>query len=395
MPALETGIQFHLPTYAHVPLPHLVDLAAQAEAKGVNQLWVTDNLRSRQSFVVLAAMASRLNIKLGTAVTVQYFRNPVDLADSVATLSELMDGRELSIGLGRGNPRTPSLIRTPRPVSVLRETAQSLRRLMEGEAVCFADYPNLLDYYHFNPSAAFELNFHTASPVRLYCGSNGPLGMAVGGETMDGLIFGGHYMAALRTGRVPELLDAFDAALPPHRKSSAVPRVAEIKISLSRDAAAARAFVKESAGHRVLNMYRQGYTTEDIERLLGVALPDVERLDRADRDGATEAEFDGLVTDSMIDAIFIAGTPGDCLERMLEVRDTAREQGFGTAVVLGTRSRRRRSAEPVVRRGDTGALIGAGGTQLRDGQLTSEMVTSAGSYRRRRPQPSTTAAFDR
>ena len=328
MALLETGIQFHLPTYAHVPLPHLVELASRAEARGVDQLWVTDNLRSRQSFVVLAAMASRLKIKLGTAVTVQYFRNPVDLADSIATLSELMEGRELSIGLGRGNPRTPSLIRTPRPVSVLRETAQSLRRLLAGEAVCFADYPNLLDYYHFNPCAAFRLNFRPATPVRLYCGSNGPLGMAVGGETMDGLIFGGHYMAALRTGRVPELLDAFDAALPPNRESKAVPRIAEIKISLSRDAAAAREFVKESAGNRVLNMYRQGYTREDIERL-GVALPDVERLDRADRNGATEGEFDDLVTDSMIDAIFIAGTPGDCLERMLEVRDTARQQGFG------------------------------------------------------------------
>lgn len=328
MPALETGIQFHLPTYAHVPLPHLVELAARAESKGVGQLWVTDNLRSRQSFVVLAAMASRLEIKLGTAVTVQYFRNPVDLADSIATLSELMDGRELSIGLGRGNPRTPSLIRTPRPVSVLRETAQSLRRLLEGEAVCFADYPNLLDYYHFNPSAKFQLNFRPATPVRLYCGSNGPLGMAVGGETMDGLIFGGHYMAALRTGRVPELLDAFDAACSPEQKRMDAPRVAEIKISLSRDASAAREFVKESAGHRVLNMYRQGYTHEDIQRL-GVALSDVERLDWADRNGATEAEFDNLVTDSMIDAIFIAGTPGDCLERMLEVRDTAREQGFG------------------------------------------------------------------
>ena len=116
-------------------------------------MWVTDNLRSRQSFVALAAMACRLDMKLGTAVTVQYFRNPVDLADSITTLSELMDGRELSIGLGRGNPRTPSLIRTPRPVSVLRETPQSVRRLLDGEEVCFADYPNLLDYYHFNPSA--------------------------------------------------------------------------------------------------------------------------------------------------------------------------------------------------------------------------------------------------
>ena len=325
---LETGVQFHLPTYAHIPLPHLIELAADAEAKGVDQFWVTDNLRSRQSFVALAAMACRLKVKLGTAVTVQYFRNPVDLADSIATLTELMDGRELSIGLGRGNPRTPQLIRTLRPVSILRETAQSLRRLLAGEAVCFADYPSLLDYYHFNPSGTFQLNFSPASPVQLYCGSNGPLGMTVGGETMDGLIFGGHYVAALRTGRVPELLDAFDSALPPERRDSGAPKVAEIKISLSRNAAAAREFVKESSGHRVLNMYRQGYSPEDIERL-GVALPDVERLHQADRNGATEQEFDDLVTDSMIDAIFIAGTPGDCLERMLEVRDTAREQGFG------------------------------------------------------------------
>ncbi len=328
MPELEAGIQLHLPTYAHIPLPHLIELAARAEAKGVQQIWVTDNLRSRQPFVVLAAMATRLNIKLGTAVTVQYFRNPVDLADSIATLSELMNGRELSIGLGRGNPRTPTLIRTPRPVSVLRETAQSLRRLLAGEAVCFADYPNLLDYYHFNPTADFKLNFSPASPVRLYCGSNGPLGMTVGGETMDGLIFGGHYMAALRTGRVPELLDYFDSALPADRDAKAAPRVAEIKISLSRDASAAREWVKESAGNRVLNMYRQGYTPEDIERL-GVALPDVERLHQADRNGATQQEFDKLVTDAMVDAIFIAGSPGDCLERMLEVSDTARQQGFG------------------------------------------------------------------
>ena len=73
MPGLETGVQFHLPTYAHVPLPRLVELAKKAEAKGVGQFWVTDNLRSRNSFVVLAAFASVLKVKLGTAITVQYF----------------------------------------------------------------------------------------------------------------------------------------------------------------------------------------------------------------------------------------------------------------------------------------------------------------------------------
>ena len=328
MPEMEIGVQFHLPTYAHLGLPELVDLAKKGEASGVTQLWVTDNLRSRQSFVTLAAMACNLNIKLGTAVTVQYFRNPVDLADSVATLSELMDGRELTIGLGRGNPRTPRLIRTPRPVSILRETAQSLRRLLDGDAVCFADYPALLDYYHFNPDASFQLNFKPTSPVTIYCGSNGPRGLAVGGKHMDGLIFGGHYLAALRTGRVPELLDIFDSSVPDTSDLDSVPRVAEIKISLSRDQEKAREFVRESAGHRVLNMYRQGYTHDDIEKL-GVALPDVERLDAAESRGVAGKELDDLVTDSMVDAIFIAGTPGDCLERMVEVKEIAKSQGFG------------------------------------------------------------------
>ena len=327
MPSMEIGVQFHLPTYAHVPLPNLVELAKEGERKGVSQLWVTDNLRSRQSYVTLAAMACSLNIKLGTAVTVQYFRNPVDLADSVATLSELMDGRELSIGLGRGNPRTPRLIRTPRPVSILGETALSLRRLLDGDRVCFADYPALLDYYHFNPDATFQLNFMPSSPVKIFCGSNGPRGLEVGGRDMDGLIFGGHYLAALRTGRVPELLDIFNDAVPADKDAVQAPKVAEIKISVSRDAERARDWVKESAGHRVLNMYRQGYTDEDIERM-GVAIADIARLDEAEKNGATESEFDALVTDGMVDAIFIAGDPGECAERMVEIRDIARDQGF-------------------------------------------------------------------
>ena len=327
MPGLETGVQFHLPTYAHVPLPHLVELAKRGEAKGVGQFWVTDNLRSRNSFIVLAAFAGSLKIKLGTAITLQYFRNPVDLADMVASLSELMEGRELSIGLGFGNPRTYNFVATPKPISFLRETSQSLRRLLNGEEVCFADYPNLLEYFNFNPKGVFKLNFSPKTPVLQYCGANGPLGLAVGGQNMDGLIFGGHYMAALRTGRVHEHLRIFNDAAKDSGKGEDIPRVAEIKISLSKDGQAARDFVKESSGNRILNMYRRGYSHEDIQRL-GVDLEDADQLDQAEKAGVSAAEFDDLVTDDMIDAIFIAGTPSDCLERMVEVQSTAQNQGF-------------------------------------------------------------------
>ncbi len=107
MANLEIGIQFHLPTYAHVPLPHLIELAKQAEAKGVSQLWATDNLRSRNTFVVLAAFACNLKIKLGTAVTVQYFRNPVDLCRH-GCVDQRVDG-------GTGTERRAGLRQPPDP----------------------------------------------------------------------------------------------------------------------------------------------------------------------------------------------------------------------------------------------------------------------------------------
>ena len=54
-------------------------------------------------FVLLTAIASRVPIKLGTAILVPYFRNPIDTADAFASLSELMGGREISVGIARGD----------------------------------------------------------------------------------------------------------------------------------------------------------------------------------------------------------------------------------------------------------------------------------------------------
>ena len=327
MASMETGIQFHLPTYAHISLPELIDLGKVAKAAGVKQLWVTDNLRSRNAFVVLAAMAANITINLGTAVTVQYFRNPVDVADSVATISEIMDGDELSIGIARGNGNTPNFVNTPKPITMSREMAQSLKLLLAGEAVSFGDYPALADYFNFNPTASFRLNFTPKTPIRLYCGGNGPLSLAVGGEFMDGLIVGGEFKAISGSGHLPTLLNNFEEGAAKAGKSSSFPKIAEVKLSVSRDKEAARAFARPTAGRRLLNLNRRGYGPEDI-LALGMTPEDVARLDDAERDGATEERFTELVTDAMLDAVFVAGESGHCLERLIELRHTAEQHGF-------------------------------------------------------------------
>ena len=328
MTSLQVGIQSHLPTYKALPIPELVELGKRAYSAGVTQLWVTDNLQSRNAFVVLAALAASLPVDLGTAVTVQYFRNPVDVADAVAAISEIGSRREISVGLARGNASTPNYINTIKPISTLRETAACLSQLLAGEEVSFGDYPTLAAYFNFNPRASFQLNFAPKVPIHLFCGGNGPSSLQVGGRFMDGLIFGGEFKAVAGTGRLPSLLSTFDDAALEAGKVEKLPKVAEIKLSVSRNRRVAREFAHHTSGRRILNLHRRGYTDEEIMKL-GVSSEEVQRLDAADRDESSPQSFLESVTDAMIDGVFVAGEPGECIETMIELQRVAQDHGFG------------------------------------------------------------------
>lgn len=320
----EIGLQFHLPTFKELALRDIVALGRTAHAGGISQVWMTDNLRSRNPYVVLTALAASVPVKLGTAVTVLYFRSPVDIADSVAAITELMDGREFSLGLARGNRYTPTLVETPKPLTMLREMAQSLRHLLSGETVRFSQYAAVAEYFNLKTDAAFALAFKPRSPVLLYCGGNGPKALAIGGASMDGVIFGGSFQAIERAGRVGPLMDAADSAAraagrPPLRK------VAEVKLSVSRDGRKAREFVRHSVARRLVALREEGYSDEDFTKM-EVDAGALERLRESER---RLGDFDlGLVTDSMIDALFIAGNPAECGEKMKRVGASAKRHGF-------------------------------------------------------------------
>jgi alkanesulfonate monooxygenase SsuD/methylene tetrahydromethanopterin reductase-like flavin-dependent oxidoreductase (luciferase family) len=322
--AFEFGIQLHLPTFGNASVRDIVQLGRTAHSGGISQIWVTDNLRSRNPYVVLTALAANVPLKLGTAVTVMYFRSPIDVADSVAAIADLMDGREFGLGLARGNRSTPQFVNVVKPVSMLRETAQSLRRLLDGETVRFAEYPSVASYFNVRPEAPFRLSFAPKSPVLLYCGSNGPRGLAVGGATMQGIIFGGIFQALARAGHVGRLMRiADDAAATTGR--APLRKVAEIKLSVANDARTAREFVKHSAGRRILALREEGYSDEDF-RKLAIDPAHIERLQESEK---RKGELDSaLVTDAMIDALFVTGTPAECREKMKHVAAIARGHGF-------------------------------------------------------------------
>src|ERR671922_982880 len=170
----EIGIHYPLHVLNRYTLPELIGLAERAwqilGKLGLSQIWTNDNLEYRSVLASSAAIVARLPVKLGTAVTVPYFRNPIDLAMAFATISELTNGREISLGLG---PGSRSILRHQvervKPLAIMAELASALRKLFGGEALRSDDIPVLAAYFHLN-AKQYALRFKTESPIRLYYG---------------------------------------------------------------------------------------------------------------------------------------------------------------------------------------------------------------------------------
>lgn len=87
-------------------VPELLDLAARAEELGLDSVWVGDSLLSKPRYeplALLAALSQRTtSVRLGTACLVTTLRNPVQLAQTWATLDVLSRGRMI-LGACSGN----------------------------------------------------------------------------------------------------------------------------------------------------------------------------------------------------------------------------------------------------------------------------------------------------
>jgi alkanesulfonate monooxygenase SsuD/methylene tetrahydromethanopterin reductase-like flavin-dependent oxidoreductase (luciferase family) len=317
VPRVEAGVQLHLPSYMDRSLPDLARIAVTAAETGFDQIWLTDNPECRSTFVLLAVLAPAVRIKLGTAIMAQYLRSPVEAARALLTVSELMDGRELSVGLGTGNPTSGSFIRMPKPVGFMRQTASGLRRLLNGDEIELDSYPLLQEYFQFTPGSRLRVPVADAGPITLFGGGNGPRGLALAGELMDGLIFGWTTKLNATLGRVDGKLGMVRQAAEASGRGADFRRVTELKISVARDHAAARQFVRDnpSCARRTLGLRRRGYTDDELEQL-GIGPADVDALERAWRAGGNFADFSDLVTDAMIDASYVAGDPAYCAEQV-------------------------------------------------------------------------------
>jgi 5,10-methylenetetrahydromethanopterin reductase len=70
-----------------------VELARQAEASGVDSVWVAEGPVARDAFITLSAIACATErVKLATGVVNPFTRHPAQLAATFATLDEYSKG---------------------------------------------------------------------------------------------------------------------------------------------------------------------------------------------------------------------------------------------------------------------------------------------------------------
>jgi 5,10-methylenetetrahydromethanopterin reductase len=324
----ELAVKFAIQSANHYPVPDLVRLARLVHSEQFSQVWINDNLCQRNIFVVLAAMAAEVPIKLGTSIVVPYFRNPVDIADSLAALSELMDGRELSVGIARGDlAYAGRQIDMQKPIVMVRETTLVLKALLAGETVRFRDYPISAAYHHIVPQQEFRLAFAPAAPVRFYCGGNGPKILKIAGEIMDGALIGNHYIPLLRSGRLNPLLANFRSAAEVKQNGEALCDICELDIAVSRDRQRALEFARPRVAGIILNLERFGFSADEF-RACGLEPRLVRSLKEAVASGASTEVASALVPDDAVISCVVAGGPEECRDQVTALLDQAARLNF-------------------------------------------------------------------
>ena len=289
-----------------MPAQEVGGLAATAEEEGFDAAFVSHHYNNRDEFVALTLAAERTEeLLVGPGIANPYETHPVTLASRMATLDELAGGRGV-FGIGPGDRSTLANLGYDHDSALRRvlETMRVARRLWAGERV---------DHDGTFTATDAGLNYD-ARRIPAYVGAQGPHMTRMAAKHADGVLYNGSHPKdiAWAGDRVAEGLDdrpdehgEFDFA-------------AYASVSVAADGERARdaarppvAFIAAGAPPPVLARH-------DIDR------ERAGEIGEAIGTGAFEEAF-GAVTDRMIDAFCIAGTPETVtgrIERILETADS-------------------------------------------------------------------------
>jgi len=337
------GIHFaiHQPRWVEHSASELVSLAESAARGGFAHVWINDNFKARHTYSLLAAISARVPCGLGTLVTYPYARNPMDMATAFGTIAELLEGRELTVGISTGAWAIQgSLVDQPSPTQSVREAIELSRRLLAGENIDFQRYPTLASYFHIKENAKFHLAFHPQRPVSFWIPPKGPRMLRLAAEHCDGVLFNTYTRYAalplMRDGTLERTIGEMERMRAGAGNKSPLRRIFKLDVSLDDDGDAARRFAQNFVSFNAAD-------DADHYRALGLPADQLDALQARYRKGAEISEAAPLAGRELVDWVVLAGTPAEVIDRFAEYVDCADRLGFEQvilAVPLGPNPRR-------------------------------------------------------
>jgi 5,10-methylenetetrahydromethanopterin reductase len=316
----------HQPGYVDKSALELVSLAEAASAAGFERVWINDNFKARHTFSLLAAISSRVRCALGTLVTYPYARNPMDLATAFGTIGELLDGRELTVGISSGAWSIQgSIVEQPSPTQSVHEAIELSRELLAGHNVDFNRYPKLKAYYHIKDDAKFQLAFRPQRPVSFWIPPKGPRMLKLAAELCDGVLFNTYTRWAalplMRDGTLERTIREMEQMRMAAGNKTPLRRIFKLDVSIGEDREAARRFAQNFVSFNAAN-------DADHYRALGLPVDQLDALRARYQGGAQIDEAASLVGRELIDWVVLAGNPADVIDRVAEYIDCADRLGF-------------------------------------------------------------------
>jgi 5,10-methylenetetrahydromethanopterin reductase len=297
-------VSFHVGILPNRPLTDFVDWIALADELGFAGVWVADSQSVfRDAFMALTLFADHTKqMALATGVTNVTTRHPAVLAHSFATLDELSGGRVI-LGIGIGDSAIYNIGLKPARLKRLEEVIQVLRTLMAGETA------------HFD-GTDIQVSWPPRKvPVVIAC--TGPLSLQLAGRIADGVLFQvGSDPSLVRYAKKNIEIGAKQAG----RKLSEIKLYQRLACAVSDNREQVRSEARGYASVAAGTIY-SAIPKEDIPTELWEDLCIMKEHYDYQQHGSMEARQADLITDRILDAVAIAGTPEEAVPRFKELTD--------------------------------------------------------------------------
>jgi len=298
------GVSFHVGCLPNRPTEDCLEMGRRVEELGYAGFWVADSHSvMRDAYNILSVLATQTTtLQLATGVTHTVTRHPAVLANSWATLQELSNGRAIC-GIGVGESAVRNLGLKPEKLAVFEHKIAVLRALLEGDAVEYE-------------GSEIHMPWSTRE-VPIIMASSGPRSLQLAGRIADGVLF--------QVGSDPRLVQyALDniekGAEQSGRKLSDLKLYMRIATAVSDDRLQSQQEIKGyasvAAGTVFATLPREYFDDNLYEDLCQFKAA----YDYAQH-GSNASQHSELLTERIYDAISIACTPEDAVQRFQALVD--------------------------------------------------------------------------